>query len=38
MAHQLDWTYIDEWAQKLGLTEAWYELLGEVDKLLGTGQ
>lgn len=34
MGDQLDWAYIDEWAQKLNLTAAWYELLGEVDKLL----
>jgi hypothetical protein len=38
MADDLDWVYIDEWAQKLGLTETWYELLDEVDKLLGTQQ
>lgn len=38
MADELDWTYIDEWAQKLKLTTDWYELLGEVDKLLGTRQ
>lgn len=34
MADNLDWAYIEEWAQKLNLTAAWYELLGEVDKLL----
>lgn len=38
MADELDWAYIEEWAQKLNLTAAWYELLGEVDKLLGTDQ
>ena len=38
MGDQLDWAYIEEWAQKLNLTAAWYELLGEVDKLLGTAQ
>lgn len=38
MGDQLDWGYIDEWAQKLNLTATWYELLGEVDKVLGTGQ
>lgn len=38
MGDELDWAYIEEWAQKLNLTAAWYELLGEVDKLLGTGQ
>ncbi|MEZ4734591.1 MAG: hypothetical protein R3E79_46465 [Caldilineaceae bacterium] len=38
MADELDWAYLEEWAQKLNLTAAWYELLGEVDKLLGTGQ
>jgi hypothetical protein len=35
MVDDLDFNYIDEWAQKLNLTAAWYELLGEVDKLLG---
>lgn len=38
MGDDLDWAYLEEWAQKLGLTEAWYDLLGEVDKVLGTGQ
>ena len=35
MADELDWAHLEEWAQKLNLTAAWYELLGEVDKLLG---
>lgn len=38
MVDELDWAYLEEWAQKLNLTAAWYELLGEVDKLLGTDQ
>lgn len=36
MVDDLDFAYIEEWAQKLNLTATWYELLGEVDKLLGT--
>ena len=34
MAVDLECAYIEEWAQKLNLTAVWYELLGEVDKLL----
>lgn len=38
MVDELDWAYIEEWAQKLNLTATWYELLGEVDKILATHQ
>jgi hypothetical protein len=38
MVDDLDFAYLEEWAQKLNLTAVWYELLGEVDKLLGTDQ
>ncbi|MEZ4869791.1 MAG: hypothetical protein R3C14_51170 [Caldilineaceae bacterium] len=37
MEDQLDFTYIDEWAQKLELTPIWFEVLGQVDELLGLG-
>lgn len=34
----IDWEYLTNWVEKLGLAPIWYEVLGEVDELLARGK